>query len=127
MALATEVRFLERAEQQLGVSLPTGYRQRLLRENGGEVELGDDEGWWLFPVHDDSTPRHHARTWDDVVRQTKQARAQRGFPPNAVAIGHDGSGNLLVLAVIADGAWQSMVWDHERGSLQPCPELDFES
>ncbi|MEZ6037401.1 MAG: SMI1/KNR4 family protein [Planctomycetota bacterium] len=141
MSFPLEPRCVDAAEAALGVRLPPAYRARMLRENGGELQLvpGDDahgdlddddeeeddeedeeedDGWWLFPLRDDSTPKRLARTWDDVVRQTQLALMQRGVPEGAVAIGHDGSGNLLLLSPRREAAeLEACVWDHETGEL----------
>lgn len=44
----SEQRIVE-AEQGLGRTLPQGLRQRLMRNNGGEVIIEDDD-WFLHPV-----------------------------------------------------------------------------
>lgn len=123
MPFPTEPRHVDAAERVLGVSFPAEYRARILRENGGEIELEgvgeiEDDGWWLYPVRDDSTPRHLARSHDDVVRQTQLAAGQ-DLPHGAVVIGEDGCGNLLLLLPRDEGAaaLEPCVWDHETGEL----------
>ena len=44
----SEQRIIE-AEQALGRGLPQELRQRLMRDNGGEV-IVDDDDWFLHPV-----------------------------------------------------------------------------
>lgn len=109
---------VERAEKKLDVRLPDALVARLLRENGGEVTIGAVV-WQLHPVADDSDPRRFKPTWDDVARQTEQARAWPGFPPTAVSIADDGCGNRLILLPDGNDATQLGVhvfdWDHETG------------
>jgi hypothetical protein len=118
MAFPTARRFIERAEEKLGHRLPEALARRLLDQNGETVEIGDVV-WWLHPVADDSNPKRFKRSWDDIVRQTERARRWRGFPPTAVSIADDQSGNRLIL--LPDGADASRLgqhvydWDHETG------------
>jgi hypothetical protein len=118
MAFSVDARFIDLAEAKLLVRFPVAHRQALLRRNGGEIELRPGDFWELFPVKDDSDTVRLKRTWDDVVRRTELARSWARFPANAVAIGHDGCGNLLV--VLPDGSAEPRVavWDHETGDLE---------
>lgn len=47
MALPTQQKFIDNAETSLGTALPAWLKTRLLRENGGEIEAGDDVSWIL--------------------------------------------------------------------------------
>ena len=73
--------------------------------------------WQLHPVWDDGDRRRAARTAGPRA-QTDEARERRGAPADAVVIGSDGSGDLLVLPAGAD---EPSVWDHETGDLRPVP------
>jgi hypothetical protein len=90
-----------------------------LRSNGGTVEIDDDE-WTLHPVRDDSDRKRLARSSNDVATETSAARSWKGFPDSAVAIGANGSGDLLVL--LAEGADHFgeavFVWEHETGETR---------
>ena len=118
--------FIEQAESQLGVRFPEPYRRRLLRRNGGELALAADEVFQLASVRDDSSVERLRRTWDDVVRQTEEARTWRRFPANAVVIGQDGCGNLLVLLPDGSGACGVAVWNHETGRIDAMPHDIFD-
>jgi hypothetical protein len=91
----------------------------MLRSNGGSVEVDDDE-WVVHPVRDDSDRRRLARSSNDVVAETTVARQWQGFPKSAVAIGANGSGDLLVLlAADADQFGEAVfVWEHETGETR---------
>jgi cell wall assembly regulator SMI1 len=67
------------AERELGRRFPRQLRQRLMRDNGGEVTaapVGDeaaadfDPYWELHPVWDDGNRKRAARTASHVVRET---------------------------------------------------------
>ena len=112
MAFPTSFTNIERAEQALGRTLPAPLRDRLLANNGGEIETEDGEVWQLHPVWDDSNPRTIARTMSHVVHETKEAREWQRFPAGAIAIASDGSGNHLVLR---SGSELVEDWNHETG------------
>ncbi|MEQ1832156.1 MAG: SMI1/KNR4 family protein [Candidatus Eisenbacteria bacterium] len=120
MAFPTELSFIESEEAKLGVRLPADLRARLLGNNGGEIAT-DDEDWSLFPVFDASDRKKAARSANHIARETQAAREWRGFPPSAVAIARNGSGDYLVLLPSVDkpGALDKKIylWAHETGSL----------
>src|SRR5271168_1335657 len=96
MAFPVDIQFVKRAEAKLGRKLPLGYVVKMCRDNGGEVDAGTDH-WWLHPIFDDSDRKRLKRTCNDIVRETASAREWPDFPPNALAIGHNGGGDKLVL------------------------------
>ena len=87
--------FIDRAAEKLGIRLPLSYIAHMQRANGGEVDAADDT-WQLFPIYDDSDKKRIARTCNDIVRETKVAQEWNGFPPNAVAIASNGTGDKLI-------------------------------
>lgn len=91
-----------------------------MQDNGGEVEVGGDV-WELFKVLDRTDRKRLARTAaDDIVRENAAAREWTGFPANALALGHNGGGDLLVVMRDADPyGVDLMIWDHETGDLIP--------
>ena len=87
------------AERVLGRRLPDGLRDRLRREDGGEVEAAGIV-WQLHPIFDDSDRRRLRRTaTSNVVHETEEARGafRELFPDGAVAVASDGGGNYLLL------------------------------
>lgn len=126
MPFPVDPSYVERAEQRLGVKFPQPYRQRILRENGGEIAIDEDgeDFWELFPVCDDSDQTRLKRSWDDVVRHTERERDRPDYPDGAIAIGEDGGGNLLLL-VPRSGELQPEGWDHETGETWPIPPAAF--
>jgi hypothetical protein len=105
-------------EEKLGAKFPTSFRERMMRQNGGEINAGDDV-WRLFPFLDASDKKRLSRTCNDIVRETEVAKGWRGFPHNAVAIGANGAGDHLIFLKQQgkDGVLESAVywWDHETG------------
>ncbi len=122
MGFPTTEDHLRRAEEAIGLALPPILRTRLLRENGGEVQAADD-GWELFPVEDKSDRKRLSRTCNHFLRETAVAREWPDFPPDAIAIARNGTGNYLILrpALKAPGTLSDVVllWDHETGSATP--------
>ncbi len=110
---------IDAAEAALGVTLPTWLRRALAADNGGQIEVGGDR-WTLHPVRDDSDPRRIRRTWDDIVRRQEAARRWTGFPDEAIAIGENGTGDMLVM-IDAGSGLEPAVWDHETGVVSPVP------
>jgi len=118
MPFPTDVEHTDRAAAKLGVAFSASYVERILRENGGTVEVDGDE-WQLYPVFDDTDAKRAKRTCNDVVRETAEARTWPTFPGDAVAIACDGSGDLLVMLTDSAPALGAPIykWSHESGDL----------
>jgi hypothetical protein len=119
-----DVRFVRDAEGKLGRRLPLGYVVSMCRDNGGQVAVSRDV-FSLHPILDTSDRKRLARTCNDIVRETAAARQWPGFPPDALAIGNNGGGDLLVLLPDpAGGRYADAVywWDHETGKLHPAAD-----
>jgi hypothetical protein len=119
-----DVRFVRDAEAKLGLRLPLGYVARMCQDNGGSVAVGRD-AFVLHPILDTSDRKRLARTCNDIIRETAAARQWRGFPPDALVVGDNGGGDLLVLLPDpAGGCFADPVywWDHETGELHPAAD-----
>lgn len=116
MAFPTTETFIQIAEEKLGVSLPDWLRSRLLKENGGTIEVADDF-WELFAVFDTTDRKHIARSSTNIPGETNSAREWPGFPPSAIAIASNGSGDYLVLLPAADDSANLdptlYLWQHD--------------
>jgi hypothetical protein len=125
MAFPTTEDRVAAAEVQLGIRLPSGYRTRLMSQNGGEMEAADDD-WLVFPVFDGSDRKRASRSANHIVRETQQAATWPGFPEGAVAIASNGTGDLLVFLARDKGQLDGRVqyWSHETQECSPT-ELDF--
>lgn len=110
--------FILEAERALGARLPESYRSAMAQSNGGEVEILDDV-WQLHPIADTSDRKRLARTANHILRETESLRSWPKFPPGALTIAANGSGDQLVLVRRADAFDPSvLLWSHETGELQ---------
>lgn len=91
-----ERRFVTRAEELLGVRFPPLFVAEMLRQNGGEVVALDDT-WELHTFLDTSDRRRLRTARNDIVQETRSAREWPNFPPGAVPMGGNGTGDRLVL------------------------------
>ncbi|MDP9877072.1 hypothetical protein J2W25_001066 [Variovorax boronicumulans] len=110
-------RYVQAAEEALGIRLPASYRLAMMRSNGGFIATESDD-WDLYPIADDSDRRRLARTLNGVVPETERARTWHGFPSTAVALGSNGGGDKLVF--IMDGRClrpEVFIWRHETSEL----------
>ena len=121
MPFPTSQECITAAEAGLGIQLPSVWAARLLRANGGELELADEE-WQLFPVPDTSDRKRAGRTANHIVQENAAAHRWRGFPSEAVAIAANGSGHYLVLLPAPDAPERLddrvYRWDHETTELE---------
>lgn len=117
MAFDLSEAWIIETETRLGARLPETYRAAMMRRNGGTIVL-EDEDWELYPIRDAGDRKRIARTSNDILRETAACRAWRGFPPAALAIAGNGSGDQLVF-LCGDGAYAPgvHVWRHETGEL----------
>lgn len=96
-----------------------------MQDNGGEIELGD-EVFELFKVLDRTDRTRLARTSArDIVRENTSAREWPGFPDNVLAIGDNGSGDVLVVATDSSGREAVFLWDHETPKLIALGSVDL--
>ena len=133
MPFPVDPRYVQEAQQKLGTTFPPRFTEKMLRDNGGEVEAADDT-WQLYPVLDRTNRKRIARTCNDIVRETVQMRQWPAFPPGAVAIAGNGTADQLILLPDppemperperpepgAGARLQPAVflWDHETGELE---------
>jgi hypothetical protein len=119
MAFPVDVRFDNEAGKRLGRALPLSYVGRICRENGGDVSV-DGESFTLHPILDTTDRKRLSRSCNDIVRETASARSRPDFPPQGIAIGDSGGGDVLVLlpddngSRFADTVYR---WDPETGEL----------
>src|SRR5438270_839722 len=95
-------KYVQQAQEKLGRALPLGYIAHMCRSNGGEVPVKTDV-FILFPILDSTDRKRLARTCNDIVRETTVARDWPYFPPDALAIGGNGTGDKLVFLADNDG------------------------
>lgn len=121
MPFPVDERFIEEAERALGRRLPAAYRASLRASNGGEF-VTDDDDWQLHPVWDRSDATRTKRTCNHIVAETEYARRSPGVPADAVVLGTNGGGDLLLLLpdrVDATSYAATLYrWDHETATLE---------
>jgi hypothetical protein len=117
IGLPTNQDALKAAEDQLARPLPRPLRERLLRNNGGDIGvkwLGQEDEWQLHPVWDDSDRETMRRSSNHLVREQESAREWPGFPAGAVSIATS-DGDQLVLLRDQD---EPKLWLHDTGDLE---------
>lgn len=93
----------------------------MVQENGGELMTEDDD-WQLFPFFDKSDKKRISRTCNHIGLETKQAREWDDFPPNGIAIGSNGCGDILLLLPTTENIKklneEVFIWFHETGKME---------
>ena len=101
MPFPVEPKYIQAAEQALGIPLPPRFKARLSAENGGEILLepdNEDSSFTLLPVFDTSDKKRLRRTCNHIAKETASARESwHGFPAQAVLIGDNQCGDFLLL------------------------------
>jgi len=121
MPFPVDIKWIAQTEQKLGVRFPASFVTAMTKMNGGSVRNGIDR-FELFPFLDASERKRIQRTCGSIDRETNTARSGwHGFPPDAVAIGANGCGDLLIMLPMQEHpeSLQHAVywWDHETGEV----------
>ena len=118
MSFPLEEKFIDNAEQELGVRFPSSFRKKMMAKNGGEVAVGSDS-FQLHPFFDTSDKKRVKRTCNSIVHETKYARQHYRRPKNIILIGNNGGGDTLVYRIGDDGVLDTTVYwlDHENDEL----------
>ncbi|MBN8808484.1 MAG: SMI1/KNR4 family protein [Sphingomonas sp.] len=103
------------AEEALGRAFPPELRRRLMRENGGEISLEDDD-WSLHPVWDPTDRKTMGRSASHIIAETATARSWESFPSDGVSLASNGTGDRPIVLGCAD---QIFLWEHETGKCLP--------
>lgn len=128
MPFPVDPKWIRQTEEKLSVRFPASFVTAMSKMNGGTVRTRIDH-FDLFPFLDASDRKRIQRTCGSIDRETTTAREDwTGFPPDAVAIGANGGGDLLVLIPMPDqpDTLQHTVywWNHETGAVEPVAD-DF--
>ena len=114
-------------ESELGRRLPPVYRAVMMANNGGTA-ITDEDQWDIHPIKDVSDRKRTSRSCNHIIAETKAAREWRAFPFDALAIGGNGLGDvMLLLPSQADPATfsdQIFAYWHETGEVKPLAD-DF--
>ena len=118
--LRTELKYIELAEEAIGLKFRDTFKNKMIVENGGEI-IVKNESWQLIPFFDKSSKKRIIRTSNHIVRENESIKNWNRFPENAIAIGLNGSGDCLLLLI--DDIYPNrlsdkiMEWSHENGKL----------
>lgn len=123
MPFPVDGKWITQTEDKLGVRFPASFVTAMTKMNGGCVRTRIDT-FELFPFLDASDRKRIQRTCSSIDRETNAAgKDWYGFPPDAVAIGANGGGDLLIMIPMRDqpDTLQHTVywWDHETGKVEP--------
>lgn len=109
-------------EAQLGRKLPPIYSSIMVVNNGGTA-FDDEDQWDIYPIKDTSDRKRQSRSCNHVLAETKSAQEWTGFPKDALAIGGNGFGDIMLLlpsqsdpSVFDD---QVFAFWHETGEVKP--------
>ncbi len=118
MPFPVEAKHIESAEGELGAKFPESFRDKMLKLNGGRVEVGEDY-FELHPFYDTSDKKRVKRTCNSIVHETKMARAHYRLPDDLVVIGNNGGGDVLVYKIESNGVMANPVYwlNHETDEL----------
>lgn len=121
MPFPLELKFIEDAENELGILFPDHFKNKMMLENGGEIQTDEDD-WQFYPFLDKSDNKRISRTCNHIGLETKQAREWKNFPKNAIAIATNGFGDYLILLPdeknpkrLKDDVY---IWLHETGEFE---------
>jgi hypothetical protein len=120
MPFPIDRKYISEAEGALGVKFPPLFVEKMLKDNGGELVFDEDFGFQIIPFFDKSSRKRISRTCNHIIKENESAKAWRGFPENAIAIGFDGGGNYLILRHQGDGLLEDVLyfWDHETAETE---------
>lgn len=115
-----EIRYIEELEREIGLKFPQIYKARMADQNGGVI-VTTEHNWHLFPFFDKSDPVKIMSTCDHIGIETRNAKVWDDFPQDAVAIGKNEYGDLIMLS--PDKEHQGMLseiiylWVRETGEV----------
>jgi hypothetical protein len=120
MAFPVDEKYITETEKELGLSFPTTFKEKMKKENGGEIEI-DEDLWTLHPFFDKSDIKRIKRTTNNIITETENSKEWGNFPIDGIAIGDNGTGDKLILlptesdsTTLADKIY---CWSHETGEL----------
>jgi hypothetical protein len=123
MPFPIEEKYITETELLFAVKFPTNFKNKMMRSNGGELIVNEIE-IELFPFFDKSDRKRISRTCNHIGLETNNARKWNGFPKNAIAIGSDGFGNLIILIHDGNGILKEELyfWNHENRQFEKIGE-----
>ena len=126
MPFPIEEKYIIETESKLNVLFPKKFKSKMIKMNGGHLELGKYE-FELYPFFDKSNRKRISRTCNHIELETKNSQKWSGFPKHSIAIGSDDFGNKLILKHKGDGFLNEELyfWNHEtRNSKKIANSID---
>ena len=121
MPFPVDIRYIIETEKELGLEFPDNFKNKMLRENGGELTTETDD-WQIFPFFDRSDNKRISRTINHIILETKQAKEWNNFPQESVAIAANGFGDFLILFPKENNkkklSEEIYIWFHETGDIE---------
>jgi len=121
MPFLLDKQYIAETENELGVTFPTSFKQKMLTKNGGEVFI-EDEVWFLHPFFDKANNKTISRTCNHIGQETKLAKEYINFPEKAIVIGENAGGDKVIMLpdpkdtnILSDDIY---IWSHETGDIQ---------
>ncbi|WP_439185925.1 SMI1/KNR4 family protein [Carboxylicivirga taeanensis] len=120
MPFPVEEKYIVETENEIGLKFPDSFRDKMKRENGGELIINGND-WTIHPFFDKTDRKRISRTSNHIIYETKEAKNWREFPKNAIVIGSDSYGNKLILLPkrFSKKKLQDIIyeWNHETGKI----------
>ena len=60
--------YINAAEQELDLTFPTSFKNKMMIENGGELFLSEED-WQIFPFLDESDQKRKMRTSNHIIKE----------------------------------------------------------
>jgi hypothetical protein len=121
MPFPVDLKYIQETEKELGLVFPDLFKQKMLIENGGEIQTDEDD-WQFFPFFDKTDNKRISRTCNHIILETNQAKEWDDFPESGIAIASNGCGDYLVLLKDKKDEKQIneeiFLWLHETGELE---------
>ena len=128
MPFPIEEQYIVIAEQELNYRFPPSFRNRMMQNNGGEIEIRDDI-WHIFPFFDQADIKRKMRTYSNIIFETRQIRKWAGFPEQAIAFAQNGNGDYLIFlpknTLSSEHAEPVFIWFHGTTEIKKIAD-DFQ-
>ena len=118
MAFPIEEKYIIETEKQLNLQFPPIFKNKMIIENGGEIET-DEDLWNLYPFFDKSDKKRISRTCNHIILETQNAKEWNNFPKNAIVIAGNETGDKLILIKTQNKLEEAIyIWYHDDGEIE---------
>ncbi len=117
MPFNLDEKYVLEAEEQLKAKLPSEYKNAMVSNNGGDIDI-NDEIWEQYPIFDKSDRKRLSRTCNHIITETDSCKDFGNFGENLLAIASNGCGDQLVFVKEGKEYLPAVhIWSHETGKL----------